>query len=340
MRQGDDGVGPAHNANGDTSGALTTRAEKLRSVPQRRKQSVLEHVTGAGTGAGTGTGACAGAVDEHPSSSSLSGTQTSRRSNKRQKSCFMADEEMSAIVAEEDAATAGATNEALEQTLTAMERLESGHATARFTSGGQTSRNPLKDAPERLTSRGSHTSRGSSQMHPFGQQTARQKELTHKLSEKVTNRLAQQRAKSDEEARARTGAAVAAAATTTHFAVNMRSRSRAQQFATAHAKEEAELAEMARVGARASAMQRTASRVRRTDPVLPTATTLPPPTRSPASEEYSTAAAAEEPVALDTFQQLSHRMVEGIRRMSALIIKPDAAAVLTQPALESHAEEA
>ena len=115
---------------------------------------------------------------------------------------------MRRIISEQEGA--GAMSGALEcETLTAMERLTSRQTADPFRSGGQAvnrSIHPLKDAPERHTARGgSHTSRESSLRDSFeqresGQQTARQQELTERLSEKVQNRLRQQKAKQEKEA--------------------------------------------------------------------------------------------------------------------------------------------
>ena len=186
------------------------------------------------------------------------------------------------VVAEEEGA--GATSGAVErETMTAMERLTSRQTVERFQSGGQTSRHPLKDAPERYTARGgSHTSRESSlrdscEQRGSGQQTARQQELTEKLSEKVQNRLRKQKANQEKEAQERANAAAAAAATTGQEAI-LRTRRRAQQFARARANEEAELADLAGAEVRRSEVEQRVRRVIRHTPMLPSATALPAPT--------------------------------------------------------------
>ena len=178
----------------------------------------------------------------------------------------------------------GITSEASERTTsTAMQRLMSLRVTERFEpSGGQSARHPLKDAPEKQTSRGSHTSRASSErglseQHLTGQQTVRQEQLKGQLSVKVKSRLAEQRAKREQEARMHASAA-ALAAQTTSSAEHLRVRRRAQQFAQARANEEEELKDlMARVGATPGAVGQGARRLLRQAPVLPTATALPAP---------------------------------------------------------------
>ena len=261
------GAVPCDNVlNSDTSGASSlvrretsipvSKEEELKEEEEEEKKEEEEEKKKV----------CRFAQDAIQSCTSVSASAPHKHCSQdfsRKKSCFVVDDELN-----QDS-----------RSQPSSECASSGLQTAQAI----VSANPLKDAPSRQCSRGTHTA-----SRP-GEQTARQRELAAQLSAKVQNRL---QAKEEELARERANAVANAARALNVPSVNLRVRNRAHHFARAQAKEEAETEDLeglgaapidSRQGSRCAMHVTTGiahTRLRQSggrSRLLPTAAALPPP---------------------------------------------------------------